>query len=123
MARPALYKSNEELQNKIDEYFSEIKLLKQHPTITGLAYFLGFEDRRSFYDYEKNGKFSYTIKRVRLKMESIYEEKLFSTSPTGAIFALKNFGWTDSTQIEHSGKNVTVIFEDVGNGNKDNREN
>ena len=36
-------------------------------------------------------------------MESCYEGKLSGTTPTGAIFALKNMGWRDKTETELSG--------------------
>ena len=44
-------------------------------------------------------EFSYTIKRARLLIEILYEEQLQKGSPTGAIFALKNFGWKDRQEI------------------------
>lgn len=76
-------------------------------TITGLALYIGFESRQSFYDYEKNGEFSYCIKRARLRIETEYEKRLQGNNPAGAIFALKNFGWSDKQEIdqktEHSG--------------------
>ncbi len=96
MGAPANFDTPEELQVKIEEYFNQESI----PTITGLAYFLGFESRQSFYDYEKRDSFSYTIKRSRLRMEGKYEERLFSNANAGAIFALKNFGWTDKHEID-----------------------
>jgi hypothetical protein len=66
---------------------------------------LGFESRQSFYDYEERGEFSYTIKKARLTIESKYEEKLHEPACTGAIFALKNFGWTDKSEVDNK---VTV---------------
>lgn len=125
-----MYESKEALQERIDEYFDYIKGEKadddllgdedsveamlrpvmwirspEPATITGLALFLGFCSRQSFYDYEKKRKFAYTIKRARLKVEQEYEKKLTtSSSPTGSIFALKNLGWKDKTETEHSGE-------------------
>lgn len=112
------YKTPEELQDAIDKYFKNGVTIKSVvvgsgktsqlvelpvPTITGLCYYLGFESRQSFYDYEKRERFSYTIKRARLFMEKEYEEMLASGNTTGAIFALKNFGWNDKQEVEHSG--------------------
>ena len=95
------YETPEELQAAISDYINSNtgKL-----TITGLAYHLGFESRQSFYDYEKRENFSYTIKRARLFIENEYEKLLISNNTTGAIFALKNFGWTDKQEIAHSGE-------------------
>lgn len=106
------FESPEELQEGIDSYFTEQKEAKESPTITGLCYHLGFESRQSFYDYELKEPFAYTIKRARLRIESRYEDRLFSNSNAGAIFALKNFGWTDRTEVknEHSGE-VEMIFK------------
>lgn len=104
------YKTPEELQKAIEKYFKKcpdfkIMLTKTGekieiptPTITGLAYALGFESRQSFYDYEKRKLFSYTIKRARLFIEKNYESMLHTQGYPGAIFALKNFGWTDKTE-------------------------
>lgn len=98
--RPPKYKTVEELEDNIQAYWDMLSEGKEKPTITGLALFLGFESRQSFYDYENNGDFSYTIKKARLKIESIYEQNLHSGNPSGSIFALKNFGWKDTQQID-----------------------
>ena len=123
--RPPHFKTVKELQLKIDEYFNgglkkriifvgkgdnkeaiEIEV----PTISGLAYFLGFESRQSFYDYEKYDGFSYTIKRARLFIEKEYEEQLQVGNTTGAIFALKNMGWIDKTHSD-----ITTNDKDINN--------
>ncbi len=110
--RPALYKTVEELEAKIDEYFNDCPDKRTVytktggavqipcPTITGLALFLGFCNRSSMYDYENEHKeFSNTIKKARSKMEVIYEQ-LLQDGNSGAIFALKNFGWKDKQEID-----------------------
>ena len=125
IGRPPNFERVEEIQNSIDEYFvyieGEFHLVTvspkegepykekvwdrppEYPSITGLAFYLGFASRQSLYDYEERGDFSYTIKRARLKIEASYEQGLNRTSPTGAIFALKNFGWTDRSEVKHEG--------------------
>ncbi len=98
--RPAMYETPDEMQDAIDKYFIENEII----TITGLALWLGFEDRQSLYDYEKKPEFTCIIKRARLRVENSYEMRLItSQSPTGAIFALKNMGWKDKQETEHSG--------------------
>lgn len=92
-----MYESAEELQAKIDEYFTRPD---KKPTISGLAYHLGFESRQSFYDYEQKEGFAYTIKRARLRIENEYEDRLNEGAGAGAIFALKNLGWKDQTDIK-----------------------
>lgn len=96
--RPAIFDKAETLQEVADKYFAECDKGKKRPTITGLAYSLGFESRQSFYDYEDRNEFSYIIKRLRLKVETGYEEALSLNNCTGAIFALKNMGWKDKTE-------------------------
>jgi len=100
--RPAKYQTEVALSKKIEQYFASLEEIESKATITGLAYFLGFESRQSLYDYEKDGEFSYTIKKARLKIESVYEQNLHSCNATGSIFALKNFGWTDKSEIDHN---------------------
>ena len=112
---PPFYKDVDELDAKINEYFNEgikkrtvligkspnqEKVEIPIPTISGLTYYLGFESRQSFYDYEKREGFSYTIKRARLFIEVEYEEQLSCGNTVGAIFALKNMGWKDKTHTD-----------------------
>jgi len=93
--KPPFYATPEELELSIETYFATLKK-GQPATITGLALYLGFESRQSFYDYEKREPYTYTIRRARLAIESLYEAALTTAkSAQGAIFALKNFGWRD----------------------------
>jgi hypothetical protein len=101
---PPMYKDPSELASKIQEYFDSLKETREPETITGLAYFLGFESRQSFYDYEAKPEFTYTVKRARLAIEGAYEARLHGNSNAGAIFALKNFGWIDTQAIDHTSK-------------------
>ena len=111
VGRPPMFKTPEEIQNMITDYFiSGVRKRKilvgkgdnarveeiEVPTITGLCYYLGFESRQSFYEYELKDEFTYTIKRARLFIEVHYEEMLQTGNTTGAIFALKNFDWKDT---------------------------
>jgi len=137
--RPPKYKNKDELQKKITEYF-ENGMRKRKvvvgppanksiveipvPTITGLALFLGFESRQSFYDYEKNNEFSYTIKKSRTFIEREYEELLSTGNVTGAIFALKNMGWIDKTISEIPGieKIGEIVLTSVKKNGKKSRD-
>lgn len=114
VGRPAFYKNAQELQKKICQYFKYGLRFKkvlvgpaQHkrielipvPTITGLVIYCGFSDRHSFYDLEKQEKFSHTIRHARTFIEREYEELLQTGNSAGAIFALKNFGWIDRQEV------------------------
>lgn len=128
--RPPKYDNPEDLEAKIIEYFDwvqgeyEIKEKKEkgktvkykhwirepeNITVTGIALFLGFSDKSSFYDYEKKEEFSHLIKRARTIIENRYENGLISArSPVGAIFALKNMGWKDQVHQEVTQTNITL---------------
>jgi len=113
------YETPEQLQDAINDYFENGVKTKEVvvgrgqnkeivsiaiPTITGLCRHLGYESRQSFYDLEKVEKFAYTVKRARLFIEQEYEEQLQVGNTTGAIFALKNFGWKDNADINLGGQ-------------------
>jgi hypothetical protein len=109
--RPPLYSDPETLAQTVDEYF------KDNPkvTISGLALYLGFESRQSFYDYEEKEEFSYIVKRSRLFVEMTYEERLAGNNCTGSIFALKNMGWKDKTEVDNrfpDGVRVKHVYQE-----------
>lgn len=123
VGRPPKYATPEKLQEKINLYFDKDVPRKTYtdsngnsfnvpiPTISGLALYCGFADRHTFYEYEKKPEFSYTIKKARARMAQHYEELIQSNNPTGAIFALKNFGWSDKLEIDHTLKEY--LHEDL----------
>lgn len=134
--KPPIFKSVDDLQAAIDDYFkngvSQRKVVVGPsnnrqvveipvPTITGLCYYIGFESRQSFYDYEEREDYSYTIKRARLFIEKEYEEILQTTGSTGAIFALKNFGWKDKSEIDQT-INMPIPILDVPKNNSSTKD-
>jgi hypothetical protein len=124
MARPRIYNDENELQEEIIKYFEQTTENNERPTVTGLALFLGFASKQSLYDYEKNDKFSYPIKRALTMIECELEKRLENQSVSGIIFALKNMGWTDKVQTEHSGelKQTQIIYQ-LSSGNEPIKEN
>ena len=116
--QPPIFDSPEQMQEIADKYLLECDERKVRPTITRLCYNLGFESRQSFYDYEKREQFSYIVKRLRLWIESGYEEALSNNSRTGAIFALKNMGWKDKSEVEQSGTVIKQIIYEPQSGNE-----
>lgn len=90
------------MQAALDTYFTKCKEESIPLTITGVALALGFESRQSFYDYEENPAFSYIIKQARLRVENGYELSLRSVNVAGSIFALKNMGWKDKTEVDQN---------------------
>ena len=94
-------------------------MTKQIPySVTGLALALGMS-RQTLLEYEgevegrekKDPEFADTIKRAKLRIHNYLELNLYSPSPTGTIFNLKNnFDWKDRVEQEltHHG-DVTFI--------------
>lgn len=120
MGRPPVFDSPKQLEEIISKYFNQENIKF---TITGLCLFCGFESRQSFYDYEKNKNFSYIIKRARLVIENMYEENLQENNAAGSIFALKNMGWADKQELEHSGGGeITIVRKVIGTDKKKTNE-
>jgi len=76
-------------------------------TLSGLAYYLGFDGKEAFIDYEQNGAYARLLRRARLRIETAYEKKLHSQSSSGAIFALKSWGWHEKADE----KAVDMVFK------------
>lgn len=94
------------MEEAIEKYFDTEPIL----TITGLALVLGFESRQSLYDYEKMDGYSYIIKKARLRVENGYEKSLHKQTNSGAIFALKNMGWSDRVE-EKVESNIVITID------------
>lgn len=126
--RPPKYKTAEELEKVIDDYFESfnseanvIKLVNKSqeeigwdyrrlPSVTWLAIYLGHTSRQSLLDYwnrkdDKTEKFSDSIKRAKLFIENFTEERLlmWKWNATWLIFNLKNnFDWKDKTEVDNN---------------------
>lgn len=133
MARPLKYKTVDELQAAIDEYFKACEgrpllddkgqpvLLKglpvmldvTPPTVTGLALALGFTNRQSLLNYQGKKQFLDTITRAKSRCEAYAEGRLFDRDGAhGAQFSLRcNFGWSDKAEQAESGG--VVIQDDI----------
>ena len=109
-----IFKTPEEMKEKIDDYFN--KTAPEEITITGLCLHLGM-NKDTFYEYNKRDKFKDITESARLRVENSYELSLRKYGRTGDIFALKNFGWKDKTEVENSGEqNLNVNIKVVDNG-------
>lgn len=123
--RPPKFKTKEEIQEKIDNYFKEcdgipfydedgrpLQTAKGNiiyekepkpPTVTGLALALGFLSRQSLLEYQGKKEFSDTITRAKLYIEEYTERRLFDRDGVhGAKFSLiNNFkGWSEKPEKE-----------------------
>ncbi len=118
VGRPPKYKSVEEIEDKIEQYFAGCEgepLLDDEgkqvfnrfgnpcwikppkpPTVTGLALALGFNTRKSLLEYQGKKEFVNTITRAKSRVEEYAESRLFDRDGSnGAQFSLRNNfkGW------------------------------
>lgn len=134
VGRPAAYKTVEEMQTRIDEYFNacdgeyikdeEDNLMTDkygHPvktkprpyTITGLALALGFTGRQALLNYEDKPEFIDTIRKAKARVEQYAEERLFDRDgANGAKFNLSNNfkGWAEKQQVDSNVNLSPVVF-------------
>lgn len=106
--RPPIYSDDEkglkELTEKCVEYFANAKENSEKATITGLALYLGFSARKTLYEYADKKVFGNLIKRAMLAVENSYE----TNGTAFDIFALKNMGWKDKTEVENTNTNIEI---------------
>ncbi len=117
LGRPPKYDTPQEMQEAIDAYFDGLN--GDLPTVTGLAYALGFETREGllYYEHEKPDFIS-TVKRAKLRIQVALDSELVrrNGTVTGLIFNLKNnFGWKDAQEFTHAtldddGERVGIKF-------------
>ena len=99
---------------RAQRYFDECEQNEKPRTVCGLALALGLGSRQALWEYEKRPQFFDSVKWIKLNVEAGYEERLHGNNPTGAIFALKNFDWTDKQEVQHSGGvTITATQEDA----------
>jgi hypothetical protein len=99
--RPLKFKSVKEMNDKMEEYFKVTPA--KEVTITGLALYLD-TSRETLVNYEERDQYFDTIKKMKERVAYEYEKDLREKGRSGDIFALKNFGWSDKQEIEHSGE-------------------
>ncbi len=105
--RPLKFNSVEELSDTIQEYYDTFaeggKRHGRPQTISGLAFALDV-CTQTLLNYEEKDEFFATIKRAKQLVEIDYEENLHGNNSTGSIFALKNFNWKDSQNLNLGGQ-------------------
>lgn len=128
--RKLKFKTVEELQEKIDEYFEycdnrlvqgydnktneQFAYISPEPyTMSGLAYFLEI-DRKTLINYKRRDEYFHTIKKARNRVEMDIERRMNdkNTFTPGLIFNAKNnFGWKDKLEqdVTSKGKAIQVV--------------
>lgn len=111
LGRRMKYETVEELSARIEDYFADCEERALPRTMSGLAYHLEMSTE-SLRNYGERDLFSAVVRRAKQRVEIYLEQRLDGSSPTGAIFNLKNnFGWKDKTEQEHSGHVSTERIE------------
>jgi hypothetical protein len=120
--RPPKYETAEEMRPVVERFIEDVRSGETVATITGLCLALGFESKDTLYNYRDRPEFSYLIKRGLLVVENKYEEAMREPNATGSIFVLKNMGWKDRTEHDHTtkGEAITppIIWRDTDEKNK-----
>jgi len=127
VGQPLKFKSPEELESKIQDYYQWAQDSDKHITMSGLAWSLGCS-RTTLLNYENSlendwlksvdndvkVRYVNSIKRAKERIEMEYEEGLFNkNSVVGTIFTLKNnYNWVDKQEIEQTNKTIEVSLED-----------
>ena len=135
VGRPPKYKSKEEIEEKIEQYFKacegepllgddEEQVVNKYgypcyikapkpPTVTGLALALGFTSRQALLNYQGKKEFVDTITRAKSKVEEYAESRLFDRDgSTGAQFSLRNNfkGWNGE---QDKSDDVGALFKNM----------
>ena len=116
--RPLKYKTVEELESAIEEYFNycDNRIKQVHSkegesyaiadpepyAMSGLAYALGI-DRKTLLNYSYKDDYSPLLKRARSRVEADVERRMLhkDTFTPGLIFNAKNnFDWKDKTETD-----------------------
>ena len=121
MTRKLKFNSPEELQEKIDAYFASCDEENEPITITGLALALD-TSREVLCNYEENELYVDTIKRAKLRVENAYEKRLVRRGNGGDVFALKNFGWKDTKEVDGSFDITQLVIEAIDDKTTDDED-
>lgn len=133
MGKPRMYKTPEEMQQKIDAYFSSCEFhyktddqgrlilngsgqpIKEGgcpPTLTGLQNALGFRSRQTMLNYRGRREFRDMLLLARSRCEQYAEERLFDRDGYfGAAWVLTYcYGWGKDGEEEKSSSPTVQIL-------------
>lgn len=86
-----------------DGYFAQCVADEKVPTVNGLCLALGMT-RETLLRYREKPDFEEVVGLVRTRLEAEWEQRLAGNNVAGAIFWLKNQGWSDKTETELYGR-------------------
>lgn len=97
IGRPPIFATPSQFKEAADHYFDSCLELEVTPTVNGLCLRLGM-CRDTLWEYGKKPEFSDAVKEARMRLEMAWEQRLAGNNVAGAIFWLKNQGWSDKTE-------------------------
>ena len=98
IGRPFKHNNPDIFKKKGEAFFAQCDLDEKPYTFTGLCLALGFTGRAQFFEYQKKIEFANILNALRSKCEAYAETRLFNGPAAGPIFALKNYGWKDTSE-------------------------
>ncbi len=110
IGRPRIIESPAEMECLVEEYVTKCHEEEEPLTLTGMILHLGLSSRESLDLYGERPEFTDSVKKAKLVIENQYERKLDRDKPAGAIFALKNMGWSDRREVEFRGSLAHIDF-------------
>lgn len=94
------YETAKDLRRAVNAYFDEADEVTAPYTIAGLCLHIGYT-RDMFLRNSHSTELGEILSQARLLIEQQLETRLATSGkPTGAIFALKNLGWSDRSFLD-----------------------
>lgn len=120
--RPLRFDSVEDFNKAVAAYIQKCRSDEVPLTISGLALSLDI-CTETLRNYELRDEFFAPVKRAKQMVEMAYEQRLHAAASTGAIFALKNFGWKDTQDISQTnlGAPQVIITKNYNKADKEGR--
>ena len=113
MARPPKFETPEDFDYIVELYALTCEAKNEPLTIPGLTLFLGFADKSSLYHYQKKKAFTDSVKRARTLIEESTVKRSMGSHAAGAIFMLKNMGYTDRQNIQIDPVQIVISGNDA----------
>ncbi|MCI8460444.1 MAG: hypothetical protein HFE81_03530 [Bacilli bacterium] len=115
LGRKLKYKTAEELEKHIKEYFKYCQHERLIPGICGLANHLGIT-RTTLLNYENNSEladYNDVVQRAKTTIEAYNEQILYCKNNSGAQFVMKNnFGWNAEQKTHNVNENIDIPYEE-----------
>jgi hypothetical protein len=105
VGRPLRFTTPEEFQVVLQEYFDITP--EEEITVTGMILHCGLS-KQLLSNYANMSEYAKIVADARAICENAYERDLRRHGRSGDIFALKNFGWKDQSEIAVSGAAITM---------------